>query len=213
MEMKETSPDIYNEVFSICLFADVFASRDFNIHHKVWVIYSGWTNRNNSCLFLLTFLQTERGMLLFTAEFLNILMLTGSVFLINWEMFPGSLNLVLPLMLLNSAIGPSLELMYIFLSATWLSHNQLWATIEVAALTNPMLIAALDTYSIVWDPKPDWAPRGNWTIILPIWNVTRHLLNPLSHSPPLSAWPDLGTQPHCEAPYELWCQNKKQHNH
>ena len=101
----------YNKVFSISPFADLFVFGDFDIHHKVWEIYSGGTNRTDSCLFLLTFLQTQRWMLLSIVEFLIILVLIGPVFLIIWEIFHRSLNLVLPLMLHNSVSGSRLELM------------------------------------------------------------------------------------------------------
>ena len=85
MEMSEAWPDIYNKVFSISPFADLFVFGDFDIHHKVWEIYSGGTNRTDSCLFLLTFLQTQRWMLLSIVEFLIILVLIGPVFLIIWN--------------------------------------------------------------------------------------------------------------------------------
>ena len=39
------------------------------------------------------------------------------------------------------------EIVYIFLTATWLPNGQLWATVEGGGLTKPMLMTAFVTYS------------------------------------------------------------------
>ena len=61
--------------------------------------------------FPLTFLQTHKGVPLFIAQFMTILVVTGMVFVIIWVMFRGmvSLNLV------HYVSGSKLELMNIFL--------------------------------------------------------------------------------------------------
>ena len=65
----------------------------------------------------LNFLQTQKGVPLFIAQIMTILIVTGTVFVIIWEMFHGriSLNSVLLLLVLNFAGGSRLEMMYILL--------------------------------------------------------------------------------------------------
>ena len=84
----------------------VFVLQWFSLH---WIILVSQ--------FPLTFHQIQNGMPRFIAYLRTILALIGMVFVIIREMFHGriSLNLVLPLLLVNSLCGFRLELMYISL--------------------------------------------------------------------------------------------------
>ena len=68
--------------------------------------------------FPMTFRQTQKGMRLFIAQLMTILVLIWMVFIIIWEMFHGrmSLNLVLLQLLLNFPSRPRLELINISLT-------------------------------------------------------------------------------------------------
>ena len=67
--------------------------------------------------FPLTFHHMHNGMSRFIALLMNILVLTGTIFMIIWEMFLGmiSLNSVLLLLLVNFVSGFRLELIYVSL--------------------------------------------------------------------------------------------------
>ena len=77
-----------------------------------WEILTEWLSQ-----FPLNFCQTPREMPCFIALLMTILVLIGTVFVIIWEMFHGtiSLNLVLLLLLVNFVSGFRFELMYISL--------------------------------------------------------------------------------------------------
>ena len=68
--------------------------------------------------FPMTFRQTQKGMRLFIAQLMTILVLIWMVFIIIWEMFDGrmSLNLVLLLLLVNFPSRSRLELINISLT-------------------------------------------------------------------------------------------------
>ena len=90
-----------DEIFSIILSATAFVFGDFNVYHKVWLTYSGGTDRPGELCFVLqwlylhweivimlssqfplTFNQIQNRIPCFIAQLMTILVLIGTVFMI-----------------------------------------------------------------------------------------------------------------------------------